>query len=49
MIHCCHGNHLLWECLAKIMIKKANFPKNVSDSSQIMLKFGGNIEWVEIL
>ena len=36
-------------CLAKNMIKEANFPKNLSDSGQMMLKLVGNIRWVEIL
>ena len=37
------------ECLAKNMIKEANFSNFFSDSSQMMLKLGRNIRWVEIL
>ena len=37
------------ECLAKNMIKEANFSKFFSDSSQMMLKLGRNTRWVEIL
>ena len=37
------------ECLAKNMIKEANFSKHFSESSQIMLQLGRNIRWVEIL
>ena len=47
--HFCHGNHFWGECLAKNMIKKANFSKFFSDSSQIMLKLDRNIRWVAIL
>ena len=47
--HCCHGNQLIGECLAKNMIKKGNFSKIFSNLSQIMLKLGRNIQWVEIL
>ena len=32
-----------------MMIKETNFPKFFSDSSQMMLKLGSNIRWVEIL
>ena len=35
--------------MAKNMIKKANFSKFFSDSSEIMLKLGRNIGRVEIL
>ena len=35
--------------LAKNMIIKANSSKFFSDSSQMMLKLGRNIGWVEIL
>ena len=37
------------ECLAKNVIKEANFAKHFSDSSQMMLKLGRNMRWVEIL
>ena len=37
------------ECLAKNMIKEANLSNSFSDSSQMMLKLGRNIRWVEIL
>ena len=37
------------ECLAKNMIKEANFSKFFSDSSQMMLRLGRNMRWVEIL
>ena len=37
------------KCLAKNMIKEVNFPKIISDLSQMMLKLGKNIRWVEIL
>ena len=37
------------ECLAKNMIKKANFSKFFSNSSQIRLKLGRNMRCVEIL
>ena len=37
------------EWLAKNMIKEANFSKFFSNSSQMTLKLGRNIEWVEIL
>ena len=37
------------ECLAKNMTKEADFSKNFFDPSQIMLKLGRNIRWVEIL
>ena len=46
--HCCHGNQLMGEYLAKNMIKEANFPIFFY-SSQMMLKSGRNIRWVEIL
>ena len=49
MIHCCHGNQLMGECLAKNMIKEANFSNIFSESSQMMLKLGRNMQWVEIL
>ena len=49
MIHSCRGNQLMGECLAKNMIRRANFSKKISDSSHIMLKLGRNIRWVEIL
>ena len=49
VIHCCHGNQLMGERLAKNMIKEANFSKHFSDSSQMMLKLGRNIRWAEIL
>ena len=42
-MHCCHGNQLMGECLAKNMIKEANFSKFFSESSQIMLKLGRNM------
>ena len=35
--------------MAKNMIKEANFSKLFSESSQIMLKLGRNMRWVEIL
>ena len=35
-------------CLAKNMIKEENFSKIFSDSSQMMLKLGRNMRWVEI-
>ena len=37
------------ECLAKNMIKEANFSKFFSESSQMMQKLGRNIPWIEIL
>ena len=37
------------ECLAKNMIQEANFLKFFSDSSQIDVKLGRNMQWVEIL
>ena len=37
------------ECLVKNMIKEANFLSSFADSSQMMLKLGRNIRWVEIL
>ena len=37
------------ECLAKKMIKEANFSKTFSESNEIMLKLGRNIRCVEIL
>ena len=37
------------ECLAKNMIKEADFFKTFSESSQMMLKLGRNMRWVEIL
>ena len=37
------------ECLAKNVIKEANFSKFFSDSSQMMLELGRNMRWVEIL
>ena len=50
LIHCHHGNQLVGGMpLAKNMIKEPNFQKLFSDSSQIMLKLGRNIRWVEIL
>ena len=47
-MYCCLDNQL-GECLAKNMIKEANFFSIFSDSSQMMLKLGKNIRWVEIL
>ena len=37
------------ECLAKNLIKEANFSIFFPDSSQMMLKLGWNVRWVEIL
>ena len=48
-MHCCHGNQLMGKCLAKNMIKEAKFSKLFSDSSQMMLKLGRNMRWIEIL
>ena len=36
-------NQLMGECLAKNMIKEANFSIFFSDSSQMMLKLGRNL------
>ena len=35
--------------MAKHMIKEANSSNFLSNSSQMMLKLGRNIQWVEIL
>ena len=37
------ANQLMGECLAKNMIKEANFSKIFSESSQMMLKLGRNM------
>ena len=47
VIHFCHGNQLMGSTWL-ITLSGGKFSRLFSDSSQMMLKLGRNIRWVEI-